>query len=269
MKKNSILIFMALTLAMLSSCSSKKNFLYLQDMYPEVEYIVNNRPEALIKRGDRLSIVVTAKDPALALPYNLNVASIQVEEGGEINANEKKTTVTSEKGYRVNADGNIEFPVLGFLHVEGLTLTQLTNMIKEKLVVGGHLKEPIVLVDFINFKYYTLGALSPGVHTVEDDRINLIEAIAAAGDLNEKAKLDRILVIRENGDKRQVYVTDLRSKDIFDSPAFYLQQNDIIYAEPRYRKREPEQNLLYYMSLILSPIMTFSTLYVLLKKDRL
>lgn len=274
MKKAYILFCLIVMAAVFSSCHSKKNFLYLQDMYPEVEYLINNRPETTIKRGDRISIIVTSKEPALALPYNLNVATVKIAETGAINSVEKRapitgtTTTRSEGGYKVNQDGNIEFPVLGMLRVEGLTLAQVTNMVRDRLVQGGHLKEPIVITEFLNFRYYTLGAIASGEHTVDGDKITLLEAISKAGDLSSVAKLDRILVYRESEGVRKVYVTDIRSKDFFDSPVFYLQQNDIIYVEPRYRKREAEQNVMYYMSLVLSPVMTFATLYTLLKKNK-
>lgn len=256
MKRN-LLLFGLLTVVVIlfSSCRARHKFVYLNDMSPEVEYIVNNKPEAIIQKDDRLSIVVNSKSPELAVPFNLhaaNVGTINVNNSGEVLSD--NTTVERERGYLVDGDGNIDFPVLGILHVQGMTTKQLTDMIKERIMQGGYIKDPIVQVDFTNFKYYTLGAIRPGVHRVEGGRINLIEAIARGGDLDNRAMLDRITVIRDNGEHRKVYVTDIRSKDIFDSPAFYLQQNDIVYVEPRYRKREAEQSVMYYMSLITAPI---------------
>lgn len=267
MKRNLFLFSLMAITVLLSSCRMREKFVYLNDMSPEVEYIVNNKPEALIQRDDRISIVVNSKTPELAVPFNLqasNVGTINVDNKGAVTSN--NTTVQREQGYLVNSDGNIDFPVLGILHVEGMTIKQLTDMVKERIMQGGYIKDPIVQADFANFKYYTLGAISSGVHRVEGGRINLIEAIASAGDLPSNAMLDRITVIRDNGETRKVYVTDIRSKDIYESPAFYLQQNDIVYVEPRFRKREAEQSVLYYMTLITAPITSAFALFALLKK---
>ena len=103
------------------------------------------------------------------------------------------------------------------------------------------MKDPLVSIEFLNFKYTVLGAVgSNGTYTVDGDRVTLLEAIAKAGDLTSKAKVDRVAVIREIEGERQIFMHDLRTKDIFDSPCFYLQQNDIVYVEPKYKKKDVE-----------------------------
>jgi polysaccharide export outer membrane protein len=104
------------------------------------------------------------------------------------------------------------------------------------------MKDPLISIEFLNFKYTVLGAVSsPGTYTLEGDRITLLEAIAKSGDLSPRAMTDRVAVIREIDGQRQMFMHDLRSKDIFDSPCYYLQQNDIIYVEPKYLKKDNEE----------------------------
>jgi polysaccharide export outer membrane protein len=113
-----------------------------------------------------------------------------------------------------------------------------------------------VSIEFLNFKYTVLGAAGAGTYNVEGDRITLLEAIAKAGDLAENARINRVQVIREENGVRKVYNHDLRSKEIFDSPAYYLQQNDIVYVEPKYKKKDTEDRTIQYSSLLLSILST-------------
>ena len=141
----------------------------------------------------------------------------------------------------MDVDGCIDFPILGKLYVEGMTVSQVKDLISSRIVEGAYMKDPLVAIEFLNFKYTVLGAVnSNGTYSVDGDRITLLEAIAKAGDLNAKARIDRVAVIREVNGQRQMYMHDLRSKDLFNSPCFYLQQNDIVYVEPKYRKKDNE-----------------------------
>lgn len=147
----------------------------------------------------------------------------------------------SDQGYRVDADGYIDFPILGRLHVEGLRVSEVTSLIRQKIISGNYIKDPLVSLEFLNFRYTVLGAVSRnGTFTVEGDRVTLLEAIANAGDLTTKADMGRVTVIREEGGERRQYVHDLRSTDLFKSPCYYLQQNDIVYVEPKYRRKSAE-----------------------------
>ena len=118
---------------------------------------------------------------------------------------------------------------------------EVRDLIKNKIIEGEYMKDPLVAIEFLNFKYTVLGAVGRnGTFSVDGDRITLLEAIANAGDLSAKAKIDRVAVIREIDGERQMFMHDLRSKDLFESPCFYLQQNDIVYVEPKYRKKDNE-----------------------------
>ena len=250
-----LFLFLSALLA-LSSCVSSKDFVYLQDMQVGERYPFERKHEAVVHRDDRLSITVSCKQPELALPFNTQTAAVRVSSTGEISS----APDGNDKGYRVDVDGNIDFPMLGKINVEGRTLAEVTQLIKNGIIEGNFIKNPLVSVDFLNFKYTVLGAVgSNGTYTVRGDRVTLLEAIANAGDLATNARVDKVTVIREIGKERQIFVHDLRSSNIFNSPCFYLQQNDIVYVEPKYRKKERSERITQYITMTLSAIATACT----------
>ena len=250
-----LFLFLSALLA-LSSCVSSKDFVYLQDMQVGERYPFERKHEAVVHRDDRLSITVSCKQPELALPFNTQTAAVRVSSTGEISS----APDGNDKGYRVDVDGNIDFPMLGKINVEGRTLAEVTQLIKNGIIEGNYIKNPLVAVDFLNFKYTVLGAVgSNGTYTVRGDRVTLLEAIANAGDLATNARVDKVTVIREIGKERQIFVHDLRSSNIFNSPCFYLQQNDIVYVEPKYRKKERSERITQYITMTLSAIATACT----------
>lgn len=250
-----LFLFLSALLA-LSSCVSSKDFVYLQDMQVGERYHFERKHEAVVHRDDRLSITVSCKQPELALPFNAQNAAVKVSSTGEISS----APDGNDKGYRVDVDGNIDFPMLGKINVEGRTLAEVTQLIKNGIIEGNFIKNPLVSVDFLNFKYTVLGAVgSNGTFTVKGDRVTLLEAIANAGDLATNARVDKVTVIREIGKERQIFVHDLRSSNIFNSPCFYLQQNDIVYVEPKYRKKERSERITQYITMTLSAIATACT----------
>lgn len=239
MKRNFYLLTSFLVILLLTSCNSSKNFVYLQDMEMGLKYPIDTKYEAVIHRDDRLSITVSCKNPELAIPFNIYDGTFRVESDGNVTAD--ATSKVNEKGYRVDVNGNIDFPILGKLHIEGMKVSEVRDLIKTKIEEGGYMKDPLVSIEFLNFKYTVLGAVgSNGTYTVDGDRVTLLEAIAKAGDLTAKARIDRVAVIREVEGERQIFMHDLRTKDIFESPCFYLQQNDIVYVEPKYKKKDNE-----------------------------
>ncbi|MCQ2267602.1 MAG: polysaccharide biosynthesis/export family protein [Bacteroidaceae bacterium] len=266
-----LLSSLAVVVMLLSSCATRKDLLYLQDMEETKEYPVVQKYEAIIHRDDKLSIVVSCKNPELALPFNMpGQGGYSVDPAGNITTTPAVSGGDSKNkpGYLVDVNGDIDFPILGKLHVEGLSRNQLTNMIKKMITDRELLKEPIVMVDFLNFKFTVLGEVGGvGTYEVSGDRINLLEALAMAGDLTPQSRLDRIGVIREYGNKRRITWHDIRSKDIFTSPCYYLQQNDIIYVQPTAAKaQELDQRKSYIYSTILSCITTITSLIFLFLK---
>lgn len=254
-----------LAILLMTSCASRRDFLYFQDLEMGESYPIAERHETVLHRDDRLSIKVSSKNPELAIPFNAMNSAVRVNTNGDMNV--EGSGKNNDRGYLVDPEGMIDFPILGKLHVEGLSALQVADLIKKKIIEGNYIKEPLVDVQLLNFKYTVLGAVaSNGVYTANDGRITLVEAIAKAGDISSKAKINRIAVIRENNGKRQVFMHDLRTKDIFDSPCYYLQQNDIVYVEPKYKKQDTEDRSVQYISLAATLSTTLTTLLMLLLK---
>ena len=212
-----------------TACTSTKKIIYLQDVVPLKQQEIEQKYEVIIHGDDLLAIMVNSRDPELALPFNMPMVSYQLGS----NAGGQQRVL----GYLVDTNGNIDFPILGEIHVEGLTRMQLTELIKNKLIEGDLIKDPIVTVQFLNFKISVMGEVGrPGSFTISGDRITLLEALSMAGDLTIYGRRDRVGVLRENNGKRTILFHDLRSADIFNSPCYYLQQNDIVYVEPNKAK---------------------------------
>ena len=232
MKIKSFIILVFCTLFIVS-CTSYKNVPYLQN--PEV---VNSYQEMLpmydakIMPKDLLTITVNTSDPEAAAPFNLVVQSpINVARSSNL------TQQPSLQQYLVNNEGYIDFPVLGRLQVGGLTKNEAENLIREKL--GDYLKEvPIVTVRMSNYKIAVLGEVArPGMFTVNNEKVNIFEALAMAGDLTIWGMRDNIKLIRENANgQREIINLNLNNAEIVTCPYYYLQQNDIIYVNPNKTK---------------------------------
>lgn len=242
--------FMAVILLMAaSSCSVPKDVTYVQDLQPgtytlsEVEGTIKAQP------GDRLSILVTSKDQALSSIFNLNYYSINSQSPEIRTGSSAGGTNTHTLQYTVDEQGNVEIPVLGTVHVAGLTRSQIAQEVKNQLISRNFLKDPTVVVEFGNPQISVLGEVnSPGRKTLDRDHVTLLDALAMAGDLNITGQRTNVKVIRETtGGQRQVYVVDLtKGAELYASPAFYVQQNDVIYVEPistRKRTRDPNGNV--------------------------
>ena len=223
--KNCFYLFLPLCLlALLSSCTAPKEVIYFQDIDQLKQEAIAREYEVKIRPDDLLGIIVTGKDQEVVLPFNLPVTSYQIGE-----------TYTQQRlaGYLVDPAGDIDFPFLGKLHVAGLTRTEVTELIKDRLSGEDLLKDPVVTVQFLNFKVSVMGEVArPGTFDITGDRVTLLEALSMAGDLTIYGRRDRVAVIREENGERTVRYHDLRSSDIFESPCYYLQQNDVVYVAP-------------------------------------
>jgi polysaccharide export outer membrane protein len=223
-----ILVFYGLLCFAFFSCNTPKKIVYWQDYADGLSDKIEPNAGIVIQPKDMLSIVVSSKTPELAAPFNLPVASYQA--GSEMMSSAGNSRLL---GYIVDNDGNIDFPTLGKLKVAGLTRWQLSEMVKAKLIDDGQIKDPIVTTEFMNFRISVMGEVgSPNTYNISGDRVTLLEALSMAGDLTIQGRRDNVSVIREKDNVRTLYRVDLRSKKLFDSPVFYLQQNDIVYVEP-------------------------------------
>lgn len=219
-------ILLVLLVVSAASCSTYKKINYIQDAQLDTALTMIANQGILIQPMDMISIVVSSRDPELARIYNLPVVTYQAgSESSVSNFNQHLI------GYSVDNDGNIQFPELGTIHVAGLNRWQLAELIREKL--SSLVKDAVVTVQFMNFKISVTGEVtSPGVFDISGDKITIFEAISLARNLTIYGRRDGVYVIREQNGSRTIYQVDLRTVDMFNSPAYYLQQNDVVYVEP-------------------------------------
>lgn len=254
MKINKIIVFFVLAVFAVSStsCVTSKKVRYLQDM-PTAGMPLNESLEATIAPYDEMRIYVlsnTGKDDELIKPFNALSGNLNQMNG-----------TNQGLGYLVDANGNIQFPVLGELHVEGLTRLQLQDTIAARIERNGYLKNPLVVARFMNFKVFFLGTEGGKVLNISNERCTFLEALAMSGGLNYYTRRDRIGVMREVDGKRVIHYMDPRSIDVFDDEFFLLQQNDIIFTEDAAHRyiRESYSN----WSIIFTGITTLASLVML------
>ena len=232
--KGQNMIAFLVTIFLFASCQSYKKVPYLQDA-EVVEQVVQqeNLYDAKIMPKDLLTIVVSCTSPELAVPFNLTVASpVSVAAG-----NTQLTTQPTLQPYLVDNAGKINFPVLGELKVGGLTKKEAEQLIVEKL--KPYIKEtPIVTVRMVNYKISVIGEVArPGTFTISNEKVNLLEALAMAGDMTVWGLRDNVKLIREGADGKQEIITlNMNKAETLLSPYYWLQQNDIVYVTPNKSK---------------------------------
>lgn len=211
----------------LSSCGSKKNIVYFQDEPITGESLsqLSNNYNIRYQPNDILTIDVSAEIPESVAAFNLPAVAYNTTNS----ANAQSTVL--RQTYLLDADGNIEFPILGTIKLGGLTRAEATALFKEK--ISEYVKEFIVNIRLINFTVSVLGEVnSPGTYTIQGERISLVQALGLAGDLTIYGKRDNIFLIREIDGKKKYAKYDLTSINVVNSPVYYLAQNDVIYVEP-------------------------------------
>lgn len=227
----SISIFLVMLLLSLFSCSSQQKIAYLQDVYGDTKQSPEELYDARIKPKDLLTITVNTFDKEASLPFNL------VYPTGSANVVNGTSSETAIQKYLVDNEGYIDFPVLGKIKVADLTKNEVETSIKEKL--KPYLKEtPVVIVRMVNYKISVIGEVNkPNTYTITNEKVNVLEALALAGDLTIYGKRDNVKLMRESSDGKRVVITlDLTDKNLINSPYFYLQQNDVLYVEPNKTK---------------------------------
>lgn len=226
------------TLILCTSCLTPKKVLYLQDMNDSSAVALNAKFEARIAPSDRLGIFVTSPSDNKEMVEVFNQSRNNNNAGGR-----------GWYGYLVDVNGNIYFPVLGKLHVEGLTRIELQDTITSMLKRGGYLGNPLVNVELSNFKINFLGADGGKVIYVDGDQCTLFEALAMAGDLKDFTRRDKVKVYRQVDGKMTCRTLDLRSSKVFNDPYFQLQQNDYVVTQS-IRSQYYRKEFSYWMSWI-------------------
>lgn len=248
------LISILIVFILLQSCANKKNLIYFQGSISDTQN--NQSYSPIFKSDDLLSINVISLDEAATKPFNMPVVFNNQSLGGYSQGN------AATYGYLIDSEGNIDFPVIGKLKLSGLTRQEAIQYLKEQL--KPYLNNPNILIRILNYKVTVLGEVrNPGTFTIPNERITLPEAIGIAGDLQITAIRKNIMVIRDvNGKKTETRV-DLSSKELFSSPVYYLQQNDVVYIEPNRAKINSSVINVSNVSLIISVITLFTTVAVL------
>lgn len=220
--KSQICLIAVATLILVTSCVTPRKVNYLRDMTPESQIELENRFEAVVSTYDELFIhVFSQRNPELAQPFNISQTNLGYT-GGQ-----------SMQTYLVDINGNIQIPVLGDVHVAGLTRLKIQDTIAALLKQEGYLTDPLIQVRFANFKIFFLGASGSKAITISNERCTFLEALALSGGLNDYTKRSKVGVMREVNGKMTLRYLDPRSSEVFNDPYFMLQQNDIIITEYR------------------------------------
>lgn len=217
-----------LTILVLNACVSQKKIVYFQDpdgTMASAERIAQNYVMR-IKPADRVSIAVYSDTKKLLEPF-ANTLELGATSGSSASG------LNEGRGYTVDPDGYITVPLIGRLKAEGLTEAELAKLIEQKIVEKGFISEPQVTVSFANARVSVLGAVaSPGVVKLTSQRSSILDVLASCGDITDNGLRTNVTLFREVNGERVKYIVDLTKADVFKSPAFYVQQNDLIYVEP-------------------------------------
>lgn len=252
-KKNnaftSILTACVISTFLMTGCKTPENVAYFQDVTSET--ISPAQPRQIkIEPNDKLSIMVKTMDPNLSALFNLQMVTERSSESAVLSSGAGTMAMPNAMSagisrYTVNPDGYIDFPILGNIKVEGMTRSELAAFIKGELMGKELAKDPVITVEFVNMGVSMLGEVArPGRYDINQDQINIVEAISMAGDLTLQGKRENITVLRETDEGVKTYKLDLTNfKELTESPAFYLKQGDIVYVEPSdLKKRQTTTN---------------------------
>jgi len=222
---NKTILAISILLIFLTSCASKKDLLLLQDIESYKSENDSSKNIVTIKKNDLLAINVSSVDGKSAVPFNLPAVANANSDITSVNAQQRLQT------YLVDENGEIKFPIIGTFFLEGKTTIDATKYIVQEL--KKYIKNPIVNLRITNFKISVLGEVrSPGSYNITDERITILEALSRAGDMTIFGRRQDVLVIREKKGKKVYNKLDFTSKDLLNSPYYYLQQNDIVIVSP-------------------------------------
>ena len=245
--KRLLFLFAITFVVMLSSCGAQRELVYISDAERDSAQQILNIYAHTIHPGDLLYIYVNSEIMESVIPFNQethieavevtrrNMASIGGEQMKDTYARRTSRSVT---GYLVDEQGFIAFPVLGKLNVAGIQHDSLESLIQQRLITGEYVMDPIVTVSPMNFRVSVIGEVNrPRELHITGERLTILEALAMCGDITIYGLRDKVVVLRENNGVTTPIEIDLTKKTLFDSKAYYLQQNDIVYVEPNEKKK--------------------------------
>lgn len=222
-------VIVAAALSLLS-CSVAKQVPYFQDIMSDSTLAIIPEPVPIrLVPEDKISILVNSRDPQLMMLFNLPVIQRYIgSDNPSLNSNSYLT------GYTLDGNGDIDFPVLGKIHLAGMTREEAAVHIKDQLVSNNLIKDPVVTIEYMNLTVSVLGEVNkPGRYNIDRDRVTIFDALGMAGDLTIYGLREHVTVMREENGEQKIYEVNLTSaEDVLSSPVFYLKQNDFIYVEP-------------------------------------
>lgn len=264
-----------MAIALLSSCSTPKDITYMQGFENGQQIaLVDSNKRISIKPNDKITILVSAKDPVLADVFNLAISQRQVGQNlSSASTGVRRTSTANAQTayYNVTPEGEINFPVIGYIKVAGMHREELARYIEKRLSDENLLKDAVVSVEFQNATVSILGDVNaPGEYAIDRDDLNLIQAISKAGDLQITGMRKNVLVVRKDNGIEKAYRVDLTdTQSLFNSPVYHLQQDDIVYVEPntiKKRQSTPNGNSVLTPSFWLSIASFITTVAVLVVK---
>lgn len=239
--KHTYTLFFLVVLFLFASCKSYERVVYLQNAGTPAIFSADEQypiPEPIIREGDLLVITINTNTPEAAIPFNLPLVPGNLATSYSMKGSNNLSYGLGLQNYLVDARGVLTFPVLGEVKVAGMTKRQLCEYLSEKMYPKYLTESPIVLIRFANFRISVLGEVArPGTYPIDSERVNILEALALAGDMTIYGNRADILLVRESNGLRESVRIDLRDKNLIYSPYFYLQQNDILYIEPNAPRR--------------------------------
>ena len=243
-----------------ASCGTTEEIAYVNDATRDSAMAISGKFTNGIQANDLLNIYVESETPLATIPFNQETNKSAVSEGTVMNPG-----ASAVSGYLVSNAGTITFPVLGEIQVLGMTHAELAAELQKRLRDQGHILDAVVTVKLMNFKVSVLGDVAkPGQIMATGERLTIFEALSMVGDLTIYGQRTNVMVIREENGVRTIGELDLSSKDVFNSPYYYLHQNDVVYVEPNMKKKKTAMRdpmILTYISAGLSIVSTLSTMF--------
>ena len=243
-----------------ASCTTTEEIAYISDAKRDSAMVISGQFTNGIQANDLLSIYVESETPLATIPFNQETNKIAVAEGTVMNPGSSAVS-----GYLVSNAGTIIFPVLGEIQVLGMTHAELAAELQRRLREQGHILDAVVTVKLMNFKVSVLGDVArPGQIMATGERLTIFEALSMVGDLTIYGQRRNVTILREENGVRTIGELDLSSKDVFNSPYYYLHQNDVVYVEPNMKKKKTAMRdpmILTYISAGLSIVSTLSTMF--------
>lgn len=266
--------------ALITGCSPKERYLYVEDAPHDTPMPITNNYDATIYPNDLLYIYVSSQQPESVKAFNEEtnrLSGARTSNRVRINSNLSSAYRTSSKqsnvdGYLVSQSGAIIFPILGRIEVAGKTRSELCRELEGKLIEGGYVTDPVVTVELMNFHVTVIGEVKyPHTILATGSRLTIFEALAQAGDITMYGLRTNVVVVRTGKDSQIVDTLDLTRKEIFNSPYYYLQQNDIIYVEPTEKRKKVawrDEDWPHYLTIGTHTVKTaYQTIYTIIRAN--